>query len=343
MMSLQRLNRAVALVGLIFASGWQAGTAAADEIVRFDVPAIAIAEPMDPSLAQQPTMGGNLLRLRIPVSTFISPNFQGTISEFIVEIISPQQSLRVIDYWPKTELYSDIQGTISVEDQRQKDQHFAFNVSGAYEPFGRGSAQGDFKSHANVEERYQRRPPMQLLTSSGTIHRGYGVFFKFRPGNVPVLEGDREIALLLEAPRGWRGDLLQVAMHAVGHVGGGMGNSRPQNLGGAKMWVATHFAGDQEASMAARRYVTREQAVRSMASSSGHAIEERATPTLFHKVGVALDVIEPKIPRDFLMQILFGAQDQYFNEATSRLPVDLKVAALDYWDERSRLMSLASR
>lgn len=313
------------------------------EPVSFDAPAVAVAEFLDQSWAERPTMGGRLVRVRIPVSTFIAPTFQGNIDEFIVTVESPQQSLRVVDYWPKTELYSDVAGTISVEDLRRRDQHFSFNVSGAYEPFGRGAAQGNFNSEQNTNERYQRKPPMQLLTATGISQRGYGVFFKFRPGNVSILEGDREIALLFEAPPEWRGDLLQITMQAVGHQEGGMPNSRSQHLGAARMWTALHAAGDTVAAEAAHRFVRQEHEVRNLASTNSRRIEDRALPTMFHKVGAALDVVEPKIPGDYLVQILFGDNKSHFDDATARLPVDLRVAALDYWDERSRMMSLASK
>jgi hypothetical protein len=321
----------------------QHGVAA--EPVRFDAPAIAVAEAVDPGLINQPTTGGKLLRLRMPVSTFIAPTFHGTIKEFIVEIDSPQQSLRVLDFWPKTELYSDIEGSIAVDDQLRKDQQLAFSVAGGYPGVGGGNASGDLRTQQQqqLQQRYSRRPPMQVLTSSGTLHRGYGVFFKFRPGDNPLLEGDREVALLVEAPHGWRGDLLQFTLRAVGHSSSSSLNARPQVLAAARMWTAVHQAHDPAAAEAARQFVHREQAVRHLAATSAGAISDRALPTVFHKVGAALDVVEPKIPRDYLAQILFASDPAYFDAATSRLPVDLRVAALDYWDQRKELLALARR
>ncbi len=273
----------------------------------------------------------------------ISPEYRGSVDEVVVSIDSPSRALRVIDFWPKTEMYSQVQGTITVANELQKNQNFSFAVAGGYEPFVRGNANGDYRSQQQIHENYQRRPPMQLLTSSGTVNRGYGVFFKFRPGPTPVLEGDREIALLVEAPSNWRADLLHVHMQAVTQRSNGFGSVESLALGTTEMWTATHLLGDHEAAAVARRYMDTEQNVRQMASHSSQAIHDRSLPTVFHKVGAALDVVQPKIPANYLQDILFNLNVQYFNDATSKLPVDLRVAALDYWDERSKLMKLANR
>lgn len=311
------------------------------QAVTFDAPAIVVAEPLDPAIHSSPSTGGTFLRLKLTVSTMISPDYRGNVDEVVVSIDSPSRALRVLDFWPKTEMYSQVQGTITVANETQKNQNYTFNVSGGYEPFARGSANGDYRSQQQVHENYQRQPPMQLLTSSGTVNRGYGVFFKFRPGPTPVLEGDREIALLVEAPAGWRADLLHVHMQAVGQASNGFGGSEMQTLGAAELWTASHLLGDNQAAQMARSYMDTEQAVRRMATINSQSIQQRALPTVFHKVGAALDVVQPKIPANFLQEILFNLNVQYFNSATERLPVDMRVAALDYWDERSKLMSMA--
>ncbi len=333
------LSLALATAWLCLATSVLAGPPAA---VSFDAPAIVVAEPIDSSLASGPTTGGNLLRLKMPVSALIDPNFRGQVEEFIVEIDTPSRSLRVLDFWPKMELYSQVDGTISVQNQSQKNQNYSFNVSGGYEPFARGAASGDYRGQQQVDERYVRRPPMQMLTSSGTVGRGYGAFFKFRPGPTPVLEGDREIALLVEAPSGWRADLLRINMRAVGSVASPYGGTEMRELGTAQFWTAVHHVHDTQAAQAARRYVASEQSLRRVAAASQQSIEHRSLPTVFHKVGAALDVVEPKIPSNYLDRILFDLNQSYFDATASRLPVDLRVAVLDYWDERARMMNLAS-
>lgn len=315
--------------------------AGSPQAVHFDAPAIVVAEPLDASVHNSPTSGGSFLRIKLTVSTLINPEYRGNLDEVVVSISSPSRALKVVDFWPKTELYSQVQGTITVANEMQKNQNFAFAVAGGYEPFVRGNANGDFHSQQQVQEKYQRQPPMQMLTSSGTLDRGYGAFFKFRPGPTPVLEGDRELALLVEAPLGWRADLLHVRMQAVSQASNGFGGVEMQNVGSAELWTAAHLLGDNEAARLARRYIDTEQTVRRMADANSQAIQQRSLPTVFHKVGAALDVVQPKIPTSYLHDILFNLNVRYFNDATAKLPVDMRVAALDYWDERARLMALA--
>jgi len=92
--------------------------------VAFDVPALVVAQPVNPAVVQSPTMGGPLLRLKIPVSTFISPEFRGAVTEYSIELYSPGQTLRVVDFWPKNETYTEYEGTVTVESSRQKQEHF---------------------------------------------------------------------------------------------------------------------------------------------------------------------------------------------------------------------------
>jgi hypothetical protein len=329
--------------GLLFHAGLPTAPGSELAVVGFDTPAIVVAEPVNPAVVQAPTTGGKLVRLRIPVSTFLSPEFSGTVSEYLVEIECPQQSMRVIDFWPKAEFYTEVAGTIAVDSQQQKDSHVAFKVSGGYEPFVRGAANGEFNSKSATHERYQRKPPMQMLTAAGTVRRGYGVFYKFRPGPLPQLEGEREVAILLEVPSHWRADLLQVSMRAVGTTGA---SSRPQTLGQSRLWMTVHMEGDQGAAAQAQHYVAQERALRARAAENQKQIANKSLPTLWHKMGAAIDVVDPKIPNDYLVRILFGTAPQnlrkpHFDEATSRLPVDLRVAVLDYWEQREAILNMA--
>lgn len=311
------------------------GLAAESAAVQFDAPAIVVAEPINPAVVQQPTMGGELMRLKIPVSTFVSSAYRGRVIEYVVEVASTNQSMRMLDYWPKNESYSELDGNVSVERQQQRDRDLKFSLSAAYEPFGRGQAAGEFKEHSQVQERFERKPPMQVLTAAGTSGRGYGAFFKFRPGPLPVLEGAREIAILVEVPQGWRADLLQIAMHAAGSTR----QDRVEPIGTARLWIATHREGDLAAAAAARRYVTQERSLRALAASNQPQVEARAHPNILHKFGAALDVVDPRIPHDYLTHVLFGSSR--LTSVTNRLPVDLRVAILDYWEERETLAGLA--
>ncbi len=85
-------------------------------------------------------------------------------------------------------------------------------------------------------------------------------------------------------------------MQASGTKSDGFGGQQAIALGGTELWTAVHRLGDSQASDAARKYVATEQAVRRLAVENRASIEHRAFPTVFHKLGAALEVVEPKIP-----------------------------------------------
>jgi hypothetical protein len=309
------------------------------EHVQFDAPAIVIAEAVNPAVVSAPLNDGHLMRLRIPLSTLVSQDVAGGIEEYTVAIRSPQQSMRVIDFWPKDEYYTDIDGNVEVASSEQLDRKFGFDFQAAYEPVGRGSAGGDYQTTTNRQENYQRRPPMQILTSSGTIDRGFGCFFKFRPGPFPVLEGTREVAILFEVSSAWRADMLQVSMRAVGKPKSS--SKQSTTLGSQRLWMATHREGDSEAARQTRQAMQQERQLRALAASSQEQVMEKSLPTFLHKVGAQLDLIQPRIPDDYLSQIIFGSSQQIYQTHNRRLPVDLRVAMLDYLDQRDKLLNLA--
>lgn len=327
-----------AVISACFAS------AAVAQPVVFDVPALVVAERVNPAVVSDPTSGGQLMRLRISLSTVIAPDFQGSISEYLVEISSPGQTLRVVDFWPKNELYSEVEGPVSVESARQKDERLQFGLSAGYPTVGSAHASGDYWKQTSVHESYQRRPPMQAVTSSGTIRQGFGVFYKFRPGPVDVLEGSRQVAMLVEVPQGWRADLLQVSMTAAGTRPASAiesSSSRPAILSNQRFWVTTHREGDAAAAAMALSYVRHERHLRGLAASKQQEVQKRSAPSIWHRVGVALDVVETRIPKNYLTSVIFGPTDRSFSHGTHRLPVDLRVAILDYWDYRDQLLQLS--
>lgn len=307
-------------------------------VVGFDVPAVSVAEPVHPSYVQKPTSGGKLVRLRFPVSAFLSPEFTGTVDEYMVEVASPQQTFRVVDIWPRNEMVSNIDGTIAVDTTKRQQAEASFTATAAFEPIARGSANAKYQNESNVKERFARKPPMQALTSSGTTQRGYGCFFRFRPGPANQLEGAKDIAILAEVPLNWRADALLVSMRATGKPSG---YSRSRQLGSARLWMTVHVAGDSPAAFQAQRFVREERALRSLALSARDEIKREALPTMWHKMGAALEIVEPRIPQDYLANVIFGPSGQYLEGNAHRLPIEVRVAILDYWEQRERLYALA--
>jgi hypothetical protein len=112
-------------------------------------------------------------------------------------------------------------------------------------------------------------------------------------------------------------------------------------LSQSRLWITTHREGDGAAAAQAQDYVRHERHLRGVAASQRREIDERSLPTFWHKAGAALNVVESRIPEDYLTRVIFGRSNPRFDDGSGRLPVDLRVAILDYWDQRGRLLSLS--
>ncbi len=311
----------------------------ASDPVSFDVPALAIAQRVNPEVVEHPTTGGKLFRIRLPISTFIASQARSQVEQYVVRLTSPQLTMRVVDFWPKTETYSQVEGAVTVKTSIEGAQQLGAKGTASYPPVGQAGIDASVKRSTRREETFQQKPPMEILSSSGTLHRGYGAFFKFLAGPQAVLEGAREVAVLVEVAPHWRADMLHVSLEAIGRTSS---KKSVHLVGGSQLWTAVYQEGDAAAATQASRYVTHERSLRALAAASRDVVNKKSLPSVWHKLGAALDVVEPKIPQDYLSQVIFSSRNVYHdNPTTNRLPVDLRVAILDYWDERERLISMA--
>ncbi|MBL9125310.1 MAG: hypothetical protein JNG90_16855 [Planctomycetaceae bacterium] len=163
-----------------------------------------------------------IVEAKFRVSTWFTAGREADLDELIVEITSPNKTLPVVDFMPRTELDTDIAGAIEVVESDEHTTSTNAGVGGSVGvEYGIVRAQatpsaGGGKTHlSSTKETYKRLPPKQLLLASGTINRGYGVFFKLKPSPQAALEGVREFACLFLVPHDWRGQAVQVSCSAL--------------------------------------------------------------------------------------------------------------------------------
>lgn len=313
----------------------------ASEAVQFDAPALTAVHVVKPEVAQEYLATGRCVRIKLPVSVFQRSNLaDGQLQYIVIRVVSPYHTMRVVDFSPRTQTYTTVEGHVAVrtslEDKNQLGAKAAFPPTSA----GQLSVDASNQQAIRQEESFNRLPETKLLSSSGTLMRGSGAFFKFLAGPHAVLEGTREVAILAEVSPAWRGDLLHVSVQALGTSAGQ--HASPVQLGYEQMWTAVHLAGDAIAAGAARRYVSTERSLRQLAAEQHKSVAQKALPTVFHKLGAALDIVDPKVPDDYLARVLFSGRNKFRDHPqTNRLPMDLQVAIQDYWDVRNEFLSLA--
>lgn len=318
-------------------------TLSAQEPVRFDAPLVVSADPLPwEQSGYRPTISGTrLVSIRVSMSAQVPVTTQGRIDELMFQVRSASQQMRVLDHWPRTETASPIAGTIDVSNTDYQQQHFSLRaVAGSP---GIGAAQGlaQRDTQRTTARNYAEKPQLSTHLSSGTIDRGRGVFWQLRPSPEQTIEGDRDYWLLCEVSEQWRGDLLEVTATASANPEHNDGNSRP--LGNKRFMVAIYLAADEEAYQQAQRFVEYEQRLRQSAQRYQALISKRQAPTPLHRLAQSLDLTEPAIPKHWLDYVLYEPNLTYIDQKTAELPVDVRVAVLDYIDQKQVLLSGVSR
>ncbi|MEM8732588.1 MAG: hypothetical protein AAGG44_00095 [Planctomycetota bacterium] len=338
------------MVGVMYRYGcliWIAGAFAlspvssfADESqLGFDVPTIVVAEQVEVAALGNPHQQGRYVRLQIPVSSFVSPSFRGEVAEYVVRIESASHAFQVADFWPRQEQVTQVAGNVRVEQAEKRNVEAGGNVKSGLQPFVSGGIEGSYQTEKTLKESFEKKPTLHTVSLAGLANRGAGAFFKFRAGPNSTLEGARDLALLVSVPRSWRGDVLRVTMQAYGRRTSYDQSTR--QIFQQRYWVAVYQEGDRFAASRARQFVRQEQALRATAASTQAQVERAAKPTVFHQIGAALEVMKPRIPDDYLSQVIFGPKSQYLEGHSHRLPLDLRIAILDFWEQRDAMLELA--
>jgi hypothetical protein len=307
-------------------------------VVEFDI------QPASPAvLVSPPNIAAQLpesqhVQVKLDISTIVTNGFQGVVDEATIKIHTHRPMVQVADFWPRTEMYSQVTTPVSVYEDHDRLKHAWIQGVGGYP--GIGSAQGQAYMHdrLNRDVQFQQAPPMQLLVAAGTLNRRSGVYFKLRSTPQATLEGLRSFLITLEVPTAWRGDILEIQTVAFGRRGPESEQSMKE-LGESRFWVAVYRDGDTEAANYALAFAQQQNKLRLIAHQYNAKIKKQAYPTPVHRIGHALDMYEPLVATNYLDDWMFGDTSRQPN---GLLPVELRVAMLDFIDSRA-IMERMSR
>ncbi|MBP90572.1 MAG: hypothetical protein CMJ64_28325 [Planctomycetaceae bacterium] len=308
--------------------------------VRFDmVPAVVCRDVTDDAFAvMHPSE--RLLEARLEISSLLVGGEESDLVELFFRMVSPQQSLRIVDYSPRTTLASDYNGGIVFEEKEEKSKGVGLAITGAHQPV-KINGHGDAGTKKTLTKKYELAAAMDSVAASGTIEHGFGVYFKIRQARQTNLEGSKEFQIVFRTPAEWRGDLLDVRCEAIGINRGIVRQFDEQVRCGLQDFpVALYRAGDEEAEVIAERYVTSSHQLRVIAAKSHSEIQRRSYPSMLHELGGLLDVTDPKIPKSWLRQILTGGTSGHSFE--HRLPAQVQSAASNYLIAKRDLRKLKS-
>jgi hypothetical protein len=168
------------------------------------------------------------------------------------------------------------------------------------------------------------------------MHRGAAVYFKLRPSTQTSLEGDKMFEIVARVPRSWRGGLAHIHCAAYGEPRGVKLSRGEEDLvcGTREFLVGIYLDGDDEARESVWNFAQSQQQLRKLAVTQAGRIDDERFPTWGHKLGAAFSLVEPRIPRQWLQEVLATPQ---LPEFSRHLPQNVRVAAARY-DEARRLV-----
>ncbi|MCA9221027.1 MAG: hypothetical protein KDA71_11915 [Planctomycetales bacterium] len=310
--------------------------------VSFDVTELVECHEVTPPEFAAVHPDERLVDAVIRVSSIFGGGNPDDLVEFQYQLESVEQTALIVDYDPKTELASDIAGNITIERKEEGTKGIGLSLSGSHEALAKINGSADFTKKTLESVRYEQLPKLQPVSSSGTLQRGYGVYFKLKATDRTWLEGEKLFRLTLRVPVSWRADYLRITGQAIG-VKRGLVRQLDERVvcGRVDSLVTMHLVGDVEARRAADWMIDRRRQLVSAASQQHSDIDRRRYPTVFHKVGAAFDVVDPAIASDWLPRLLNTPAGQFHSALPNRLPVDVRVAALDYLEAKNDLHQLA--
>ncbi len=327
--------------------------------VEFDVPAmLSVYEIVPPESA--PVSPYKTIEIVVPVTSEIQAADRKHINEFRFDISWNRKIFPVVDYGPRSQTTSHIEGLIAVEQSHNSGGGISLNANSDKLEVLTLNGKADLSNQKNSRKSYQEIPEHQTLVASGTIKRGTGAFFRFHPSRTETLEGGREVVIAYRVARNWQGGVLRVECRATGErrIFGNL--TEPIDVAEAFV-VPVHMAGDQQSLNAALDFVKAENDLK----RSWHSSRATNKPTKnshsafrwplvesamenFHLAGFSQGRAGPsqksnssQLPNQWVHRLIQSGDDRYLERYQSVLPNSVQNSAAVFVSARQRLVELS--
>jgi len=222
--------------------------------VHFDMPFTIACRDVTPPEFAAANPSHKLVEARFEISTLLVAGKERDLAQLFVRIDSPERTVSVVDYLPKTWHESRHATPIGITKTDEKNASIGINFSGKYEIFTSAGANAGLGQKSTSCVKYDLLPPLETVASSGTLLRGAGVFFKLKGNERRLLEGATQFALVLRVPGDWRVDRFRVHCEATA-VERGFVSSLDQTVcvGQRDFFAALYLAADEQARLIAEQ------------------------------------------------------------------------------------------
>ncbi len=315
---------------------------AAPPQVRFDVGYMVGCRDVTPAEFREMNPDERLVEAKFQVSSLVQDGAEGDLIQYIYRIESPDRSVQIVDFLPKTTLASDLAGNVGIEKKQENSKSLGLSLAGSYDHLAKISGGTDHSSKDSSVVRYELLPSMELLAASGTIQRGCGVYFKLKPSPRTSLVGAKDFVIVMRVPQQWRGDYVHLRCEATGYRRSVVRPlDEPLNCGERDFIVALYAEGDETAKAAAAQYVQAEAKLRRTVQLHRRDIHKRSYPTVAHEFGALFSLVEPKIPDTWLERLLLGTPTATADELDKSLPSEVRSAVTRFVTSKSQLQQLS--
>lgn len=309
--------------------------------VHFDVPDTVKCRPYEQG-GFRDADDDLLVVANFSISTLVRVGHEEQRLQLLFVLESPERTMRVIDYSPKTELFSTVTGEIEYQRQSERTSEAGLNASFHISPSLNGDARVNSQSRTNEQLSYHQMPPLQLLAASGTISRGSAVYFKLKPSPRTSLEGVRDFQVVFQVPRSWRADYLRLRCVAYETAEEESNRERIPICGSSDFLVPLYLSGDDPARLAAERLARGEQQLRHLARRQAER-ESRQNDSWNNKLPSWLGgKPERRFPpaETWLAAVIQSPADQENFAFISRLPDEIRGGLQDFTTARRALYAL---
>ena len=288
------------------------------------------------------------------LSVLVDSSLASSPDQLVVRIRPLGFSSLIANHSLRTETYSEYASPIEVSQTDESYRNVTAKAQSLPGQVATARVSGSWGDRNTAVSKYLRKSPVGIVSASGTVDCGRGVFYKFVRTSQTPIEGQRRLRVAMRVPPGWRGDLLEVTVLASARPVGVMASVASlagtdihlRRAKSAKFMVAVYDRADARGRELSRILADSETSMRFELSAATHKsirsgyrwedfIRGMDDEFVIWGVNSGFERI-----RDLALS---GRLNPYVDPDFKLLPTDAQAACLRYLDSRKQYMMYTMR